>query len=809
MTKRAEVIFGLLLILTALAYIFLCAIPAHSQESYIVPNFAGGIFVTGDSSDILPNQALSMVNVSLDVDGSIVGRWGYSVIDSVSPDTTKEIQKLFIYQPQSGTQRLVFVQDGYIYVFDSLKVPKSVTWSNYRLKYTGGNITIATGNANVYDVAKDNWYYITTGVGDQVKFANDSLRTVVSLSDSFDYKMSLTPGLFGTGTTTYTVYKKLNKPSWVGGFNKKLYLCDSLDRNGETWVYDDNDKSIKNIIAVDTGLVSKAPALNDTLWGYNAGLARIFRNTNKAYASNDSIKWQTSNGVTPGRIFIYDYRKPPDYTTRHQFITTITAVDSARRVLTLNDAFTDLAADSWNGYKIAAYLDNCSLDSGLAITDKYKNWNDVSFGDFYLKTFYAVLGDSGLNDGKIAYCNTDTTFSVSRREALRLGKSSTLYWHPDSSGTSFLNGNRYYILSRYPNAVTNFESTVNFHQLLFFDNSLFGFGTSGTMPLRYFGNHTTYNNRVFYSEPYLPYYMPYNYNFDLDANEKVTALFEIQNSLFIASDRAIWRMGGSPSLRSGGGDMSLSKAVTGLGIKNFDQVTVAGNDYAYFLSYGDIYKFNGYRAEKISFPIEPILAKYANAKSLLWYMDHKLFVSFPDSSVTIVYDEERNYPNGAFYTWDFGVNAVYVMPDSNIFYFATPQHKGHIFYWPNGLYYDHFPTYNYRYSIEYSTGWQSFGKPSLMKYLITQGSEVPLLAPDTMYLDVYVDFEDTVRQTLTCRQPYRYVYIPAFNNKCVGEYFKFIFRTEPLAVAASPLARINLKGYRLTWNGWDSRQKSQ
>jgi hypothetical protein len=147
------------------------------------------------------------------------------------------------------------------------------------------------------------------------------------------------------------------------------------------------------------------------------------------------------------------------------------------------------------------------------------------------------------------------------------------------------------------------------------------------------------------------------------------------------------------------------------------------------------------------------------------------------------------------------------MPDSNIFYFATPQHKGHIFYWPNGQYYDHFPTYNYRFPVEYQSGWQSFGDYRINKGIDTAWFQI--LAPDTVHIDIYSDFVDTVASySVATRQTGRYM-LPLITPKTTGEYFKVKMQVYGLGVSGSLLSRLNLGGFTLEWTPRVSMQKSR
>ena len=105
-------ILTLLLVLT-------CAISAQA-ESFYINNLGGGLNTKTSPLVLKDNESGDCLNVFFDVSGSLNKRRGQDVLLTPSTGTTADIDGLYSFKKDSGTQYLMVISGGEVYKMDSL-----------------------------------------------------------------------------------------------------------------------------------------------------------------------------------------------------------------------------------------------------------------------------------------------------------------------------------------------------------------------------------------------------------------------------------------------------------------------------------------------------------------------------------------------------------------------------------------------------------------------------------------------------------------------------------------------------------------
>lgn len=754
----------------------------QERQTYIVPNFNGGINVATDGTTLRPNEALVITNLTLDTLNVLTGRQGYTYWDSVAIDTSEEIQAIYIYEPYPDTQRMVIISNGWVYISPSLSDPGDVDWDTLRLNFESDSLDVTNGNDVIWSRKNNSWWYLKMAKGDELLVTGDSSGrpyTIDFIWPAGDYNAILDSNYRGANdTAAYTVYKKITGNPSVVQYSDDLFINNSL---GFTFIYDDTTYEFAALL--DSGIISDTLLPSDTLIIYTDGYVRL--EYNEYYVHGDStVQWTKANGVDTGQIFTYipTYRGP--YGTRTiRWSSHISDVDSVNSILTLRDRYPRASPPvGYYPYEITVESYPCAGDTGVIVQDTTKNWLDVPFGNKYLTSFYAVAEFPGIRYSGQVFCNTEDQFTIERFPVDAVDP-----------------GEGYYIFTKKPFDFTDNDTTnqgteyPRFEQVYFYNNQMYGFGFE-QVGKNSSETRNDYLNRLWYSDISFPRFMRYNYQFDVDKTEDITRLFELRGDLYIATTTSIWRFSGMPFLAYDFGDGILTKVTHRNGIPSLTNWAKATQEYGYFTNITGIYRFNGVRAEKISLRVDPIIKNNYASRIVMGYQDSRLYVSFPDSNLTLIYDERYD----AFYQWDFGMTCFYAPPDTNIFYFGHSVYKGRVYFYPNGVFYDNIGDATGTYTATYESGWQDLGGYWLNKRLYD--IYFPVSTPATSTFRIYTDFNATQADSFDTGQTGRYVYRPFFNNNCDGEYFK-------VRMEASAGSTLIFGGYRIEWNSLPDLRK--
>lgn len=779
MFKLRDILMGVFLVIIGILCLskLLCA---QEPGVYTVDNYRGGLNVATDGTNLRPDEALVLTNFTLDSVNCLVPRQGFSYWDSVAIDTSEEIDAIYVYEPYDGTQKMIIVSDSFIYISSMVDtVTDAASWPGLRLGFSGDSIRVMLDSSKVWQIHNE-WWYANMGQVHEFNVTGDTSSTAyqAAVYGTFDSALSLSPAYNGAiDTTGYTAYLKTHGAVTFTQYRNKLYICNPQDYLG-TYIYDDTNYVLLPLL--DSGLVSDTIALDTSQFMYANGRVMISVGSRIAYG-NDDVDWGANSGVAAGDIFIY---KPMirDYegnVSEVRWMTSITSIDTLQRTLELNDVYETSGGshvDIFNPYEIRRQYIDCGpgASSSVAVEDTNKNWDDFIFGDTYLTSFYAVIGRSGLTQHQTIYCNDESTYTID-------GK--------------FGPGDNYYIFTGRPwlayaagglDAPREFPT---FSQVYFYNDMLYGIGWDYYVGSSYYYSHN--NGRVWYSDISIPQYVRYDYNFDLGPTDDATILFGIRNNLIIGTDKSIWILAGTPNLVHTSGNGILRRVVSNMGIPDIDNWAKATEEYGYFTNRTGIYRFNGVRPEKISWKVDPIIQTNYDSRIVMGYKDSRLYISFPDSNFTLVYDERFD----AFYQFDFGMTCFYAPPDTNIFYFGHSLYKGRVYYYPNGLYYDNLGDATGTYTTTYESGWQSYGGYWKLKRIIDGFFQVANLVPSTIRIytnDDNGDFNSSPCDTAMCDSTSRFVYRKQFDSDCVGEYFKVAFVGGPDSSAV-------FGGYRIDW----------
>lgn len=790
--KSNDIVVGIALIVFAILIILFgkCE-KVEAQESgvYEVANFLGGKVVSGDSTNLKPNEALDLVNLIPDMWNVLTNREGYSYWnDSLISDN--EIQQIFIYEPYADTQRLVFACNGFIYINPDLDDPGAVDWDTLRFSVDADSLIFTFGQFFL-DGLDRQFFTRYVADGDIIIDENDATYIVDLLNYAYSDWLWIVSSYGGT-TDTFAceIVKKLAGTPHFNQYRKGLHISDS---EGFPLVY--NDTSMIFLAVVDTGTFTSSDTTRDSTFIYNFNQVHI--SGLFVHGRGDSTQFITG-GVKPGDIFLYyltntgwagenrldRYETTVDITFAAIVEDTLTNPVSNKQILKLDRSMPFTPVNYWNDYEIKRETYPCILnDTALFVGDNTKSWWDSQYGDNYLTTFYAVGESSGYQANYQIYCNADTTFTAMKTKSLYAGE--------------MLANDNYTIFSRIPVDVDTFwlDQYIEFPRFaktLFYNNQLYAFGYDQTTGADIGGcceqgqNERANQNRIWYSEISMPFYIRYNYNFDITSTSGITNTFELRNGLYISDESSIWRFSGSPRLFGSSGDGIINRVVSNNGIPDIDNYIKATEEYGYFVNRTGIYRFDGVRPEKISWDIDRIIEDNYNSRIVTVFQDRKLFVSFPDSNFTLVYYED--FDN--FYPLDFGMTCAYAPPDTNIIYFGLKGYTGRIYYYPNGEYWDrNSSTDSSALSIRYLSGKQSYG--GYWKNKQVEQGYFQMLSPDTATIYITSDFDAAPSDTVTADSSGRFVYNELFTD-VVGEYVQ-------VEIVDTVSNQIIIGGYRMLW----------
>lgn len=789
-----------------------------------VDNFTGGVNLSGDSTDLGSDEMLSCQNFTLTAN-SLESRRGISTWNANAIETSGvavKINNIFIYEPFPDTFRLCIVAAGFVYIIPTLDSPRWDTtsfpgdvdsaWGQYRLGFSGDSITAVHNEDEMHSLKRPTWWYgnvnsIGSAGGDIIIIDEDSsgseydIQYIQAGTDSI-LEITTYPhadsGYRGKtdSVASFTIYKRFLDTSLrpiqfkqIGG---DLYISNGADF---TIVYDDANYNFLSVI--DTGTVTSTVALLDSIVSYNEGTVKVTRNSNVIRAWRDADFGATTNNVTVGMIFVLIWDIGFFQSGGNQewirfngrFASEIITIDSTANTLELADNITLVTPQGqvitpWTSlidqpYEIVNNLRPCNFDANMEVRDANKNWFDDQYGDQYLLGFYNVDSESGENFATLIYCNSDSGFSI------------------DSLFVNPVTGNNYYIFSDMPRhgILTDSDADIApfFEQVMLSNGQLFGFGDQTRASLWRSGGVNEY--RIWFSEVNIPRLRKAGYSFDIDKTENITTMFELINGNYIATTNSIWRFSGIGPTDVQSGNLNVRKIVSNVGIPDIDNWAQATLEYIYFADETGLYVFNGIRPKKISHRVDPLFGRYSQSDLVMGYfpLENQLFISWPDSGVTWIYDENYDAFVGPF---DFGMTCMNQQSaelDTTIFFFGHSDTLGYVFFYPNSVYSDSMPGASVNIGYEYLSGHQSYGDYSYPKKPLEIA--VSTQSPGVMEIAFYMGFSTSKADSFITDSTGNFVHVPSFDRGLAfGEYVQ-------TGITASAGEKVILRGYttELQW----------
>lgn len=769
-----------------------------------INSFTGGINLSGDSTDLASDEMLSCQNFIL-TSNSLESRHGISVWNTNPIGTSGvavEIDNIFWYEPYPDTFRLCIAAAGFIYIiptpdspaWDTTSFPGDVdsAWGQYRLGFSDDSL-IALYNSLDVGRPSPSWFYLKVSDGDVLVVDGDSSNSeyVISHTDlNNDTVLTLTSVYQGETTlvTDFTIYKRIYQGS--ANFKQdgaKLYIS---GLNDFTIVYDDTNYQF--LALVDSGTISSVQAIAESLVYYNTGTVNVTKNSNVVTAHHDAKFWP-SNNVENDMIFVLNYNYSIIRRIRDNVIiigsrrvgrwaSFILNVDSIKNTLELYDNVPFSAGDQ--NYEISQRLKHCNFDADIEVRDSSKNWFDDQYGDEYLLGLYSIFNIGGILSLPLIYCNTDSGFQI------------------DTSETEFSDyiapsaGDYYYIFDGSCRISNGYFRFPFFEQIFVKNGQYYGFGKQVEAYDIDFIDKELKENRIWFSEIDIPFLMKSTYFFDLAKTENVTTMFELINGGYIATTNSIWRFSGTAPTDVQDGDLQFRKIVSNTGIPDIDNWAQATLEYIYFADETGLYFFNGIRAKPISQRVDPLFERYSQSDMVMGFfpIEKRLFISWPDSGVTLIYDE--NYD--AFYTFDFGMTCMNQQSadlDTNIFFFGVDGREGYVFFYPNTVYFDSLSGSSVAISYDYRSGHQSHGDYSYPKKPLEIA--VSTQSPGLMEVAFYNDFSTSKADSFVTDSTGNFVHVPSFaRGLAFGEYIQ-------TGITASAGEKVVIRGYttELQWIG--------
>jgi hypothetical protein len=772
-----------------LAFALICLIDKCNAEEYRVDSFIGGINVATDSTDLLPNQALNLTNLTFDMPNVLTSREGYSYWNSTAFNGVEgqEIDAITIYN-----DRIMSVVNGWPFANES------------HFQWTGDSLVVFNDSDFVYDIGDPEWLYMKAGYGDTIIISGVKYE-VANVATSDDSTIQLSTNYAGSDDTiaSYIYRKYLGSFDFFTEYGGILYFLSDDDYAGFTMVF--NDTLLKYLAIIDTGTITSSIDFDTSSYIARGSDVVLKVGERKAVARSAGIF--DSMGISIGDIFFYYYKyscrrgrdrgKGGGYIIRDgTFYSTITAIDTAatNEWIEIEDVFRTpcgdpvLEANSWEVRREHTVAVVDSLYDGFA--DGSKNWFDIEFGNELYTRFYAVTADSGYDAIKNILNNDDTTLVLEGAVA---------------------SGVNYYIMTMIPSYLLRGGSAIDsiykeqprFKQMIFYNGQYYAIGTyenkePGPFPNPFDGTLEVYlprYDRIWYSHPGFPGYANRTYFFELETGGVTSVLFTLRDRLYVGMTTSIWSSVGLPQIVNDRGDQIIVKVVSNNGIPDIDNWAKSTEEYGYYTNKTGTYGFDGVRPQEISLLIDPIIENNYSSRIVMVYQNPHLYISFTDSNFTLVYDERFK----TFTKFDFGMTCAYAPPDSDIIYFGLNGQPGRIYYYPNGEYWDrNSSTDSSGIEIEYKSGWQSYGGYWLNKR-ITEGY-FPMLTPDTASVSIYSNFSGTADDVITADSASRFVYRKDADNDATGEYFQ-------IAIRDTVYNQAIIGGYRIIWEQISQEKK--
>lgn len=776
MRKTDGIILGIALVIIGL---IILTVKYAEGEVFQVLEVSGGLNVAVDSTALKANEAMVMDNLVLDPAGFPKARQGYSYWDSIAIDTSEEIDEIYVYEPYSGTKRMVIATNGGVYIAPSIARMGAVDWDTLKMGWDGDNLRVTNTSTTIYDWGTRDWWYsklgfTSTGAGDTITInsVKYKINAVYNTPDTVGGLGVSYAGITDT-VASYRVVKTTLGNVYFIQSGDKLYICDSEQ---PMLVYDDTSYVFAALI--DSGTVSDTTELVDSTY-YNKGKMHHGTN-NPSIFIPDSLAETVCDSDWVGYNFTLFYDAYIDGNIHYglkstQIIRDMYKYTTGAWTIYLEGNIGRTPIGYWNNYQVSFPATRCMNDSGWAISDSGKNWNDDVYGFEYLQNFFAINADAGYDENRRIFCNEDSSFSIEWGDSM-----------------TYKIGEHYYIFAGspyiFPAVDSSYKEYPRFEQVFFYNNQLYGFGYDRNWTL-YVTN--TNKNRIWYSafgesrdQGIMHRYIKPDYNIDVDASEDISVMFGGRGRDYIATENSIWTFS-----RSGlTNDFYKEKVISNQGIPDIDNWAKATEEYGYFTNRFGVYRFDGVRPEKISWNIDPLLRDNYGSRIVMVYQDYNLYVSFPDSDFTLVYDERF----GRFTSkLSFGMTCAYAPPDTNIIYFGHSNHKGQIFYYPNDKYYNDLGTGTETYATAYESGWMADGGYWTNKRFST--IYWPINGTAQSVGKFYVDFDTIACDTVIFDSTGIFVYRKDLDKDCVGEYHKM--RIEGGADSACVFG-----GYRILWD---------
>jgi hypothetical protein len=461
-----------------LAFALICLIDRCNAEEYRVNDFIGGINVATDSTDLLPNQALNLTNLTFDMPNVLTSREGYSYWNATafSGHESDEVDGITIYE-----DNFYSVLDGWPYRGSS------------RLSFTGDSMRVFNDSNYVYDIGDNDWLGMKVGYGDEIVMGGQT-DTISVLAKTDDTTIVLFNAYDGASDTleSYTVRKYLGSFGSFAEYDGILYMMSDSLYSGFITVY--NDTSYKFLAVIDSGTVTTAIDLDTSTFVVAGDCIHLGGPSGKRAMNLDRDHPLDGCGATSGDIFYYYYQwQSPDASRRISDATFYSKIDSIdttgyTEYIFIEDRFVPWGhvVHNCNPWEIRREATVPIVDSTFGgLADGSKNWFDIEFGDKLYTGFYDI------------YNNDDTILVVDSYV---------------STGIS------YYIMSGVPTTLLRnnifvdslYKEQPRIKQILFYNNQWYGIGmyAAGTWTgwIGYpnpFGDldtlYTQRYNRVFYS----------------------------------------------------------------------------------------------------------------------------------------------------------------------------------------------------------------------------------------------------------------------------------------------------------------------
>jgi len=332
---------------------------------------------------------------------------------------------------------------------------------------------------------------------------------------------------------------------------------------------------------------------------------------------------------------------------------------------------------------------------------------------------------------------------------------------------------RYYIFESIPynNTCPDSIESSRLDNIYFHKNILFATG------YELYKGDTVESGTIYNSEVGLPNKgTTFNgFNLTLNAEDRPTAMFTLNDYLILASSNKIFSLSGNPPSVDNNG--VLIEVINGVGIHNKYAYATRDKNYAYIYDDNRFYKFNGGSLLDISEGIYPLVKKYAGANGYrIFYYDNNVYFSSVDSNMTFVYNEPLTAFSRMSVGFDIANTQQSILSRGYMLFLNNITDPRRIFKYPNSIYMDKIsPTVTDTFDITYETGWIDFGNITNRKRLFNTWNLITKEASSAkVYLKYYIDFNSDVYCTDSIYTPSLYFYE---NMKTINR-FKFPIKTK-------------------------------